>query len=713
MEVLAPTTAVFSYNVNDYLNNHAHRDATQSDIVVSYYPMPTVEDTYKRAATRVAKLTETVITTAVGGNIGLMVKAVKYAYLGKELYKLILDSDIFKHIEPIIDTLTKQGLTSKIDQKKIPIYLYYLACSHQLDYKINPTREVYGSNPTGIENTCDVDLINYCGKFLECANWLYAAKLPKPHDNNVAMCAWYLTKLVRRNRWCVLCCNNTTTKLPNGKLCPGFALLARNVGGKKEAVLSVRGSMSTKDWGINLNEAAIKYTYTTGDKSHGYTDVDGYVHEGMFLGAKTILLDFKIRQYILDLCTNGFDVKIVGHSLGAGTAVLIGAELKNYFSRIDLDSNPQSSPPTVSVIGFATPPIVCGTICDAMIRDNLVVSTVLDDDLIPRLSQSNVVQLIAEVEVIIPVAEKWFNQDSADAKLYANSIGKAPSPQSAIVQKPSHEQLTSIDESIRTTKSLEELNNSEKVEESESGSAERISSSASGTGTKEIIRLVTPGKIVHLHYSEDQGSYVASVINYDFVSLRKIRLLPTAIENHKLESYWHAFRSIKYDMSIESILAERRNRVAKLRYQSIQKQAISRAEIVSSLSVAPTTTPKAVIGTNVVEKTEAVTVDDARVTVTASVSETNPWKSCSICELDCTWPYMLHSDANRGQVTHICRACGNVVCVICAQAEDSILGDGVAEQVTLKNMKLALPALGILQPVRICVHCYLDSFTSM
>jgi len=688
------------------LNNHAYKDASDSEIVVSYYPMPTVEDTYKRAATRVAKLTETVITNAVGGNIGLVVKAVKYAYLGQELYKLILDSDIFKHIEPIIDTLMKQGLTSKLDQKKLPIYLYYLACSHQLEFKINPTREVYDSNSVGvIEAACNTDLINYCGRYLECANWLYAAKLPRPHDNNVAMCAWYLTKLVRRNKWCVLCCNNTTTKLPNGKLCPGFALLARNMGGKKEAVLSIRGSLSTKDWGINLNEAAVKYTYTSGDKSQGYSNVEGYVHEGMYLGAKTILLDFKIRQYILDLCSNGFEVKVVGHSLGAGTAVLIGAELKNYFSRVDSEVNLQMFQPKVAVIGFATPPIVCATICDAMIRDNLVVSAVLDDDLIPRLSQSNVSQLIAEVEVIIPVAEKWFNQDSADAKLYANSIGKAPSPQSAIVQKPSNEQLAPADDNTRTAATAEETNASEGADNS-AVDAEKMATTS--TGSKEIVRLVTPGSIVYLYYSEEHAGYVASLINYEFNSLRKLRLLPKAIENHKIESYWHAFRSIKYDLSLEAILQHRANRTAKIRHQSIQKQVIGKVEVVPTIAVAPQVTTQ-IVEVKAVE-TVAVAVDDARVTITASVSETNPWRSCSICELDCTWPYMLHSDANRGQVTHLCRACGNVVCVICAPAEDIILGDGVAEQVTLKNGKLALPTLGILQPVRICAHCYLDSF---
>ena len=32
-----------------------------------------------------------------------------------------------------------------------------------------------------------------------------------------------------------------------------------------------------------------------------------------------------------------------------------------------------------------------------------------------------------------------------------------------------------------------------------------------------------------------------------------------------------------------------------------------------------------------------------------------PWVSCCLCGLDCTWVYIMHSDASRALVTHRCK----------------------------------------------------------
>lgn len=52
------------------------------------------------------------------------------------------------------------------------------------------------------------------------------------------------------------------------------------------------------------------------------------------------------------------------------------------------------------------------------------------------------------------------------------------------------------------------------------------------------------------------------------------------------------------------------------------------------------------------------------------------WVPCSVCGLDVTWPYVLHSDASRAVVAHNCRKCGEVVCSLCSPAGDSLPGDG-------------------------------------
>jgi hypothetical protein len=45
----------------------------------------------------------------------------------------------------------------------------------------------------------------------------------------------------------------------------------------------------------------------------------GNVHVGMYTGALAILNGYGMLDYISDLAARGYDVKIVGHSLGAGT----------------------------------------------------------------------------------------------------------------------------------------------------------------------------------------------------------------------------------------------------------------------------------------------------------------------------------------------------------------------------------------------------------
>lgn len=87
----------------------------------------------------------------------------------------------------------------------------------------------------------------------------------------------------------------------------------------------------------------------------------------------------------------------------------------------------------------------------------------------------------------------------------------------------------------------------------------------------------------------------------------------------------------------------------------------------------------------------------------------NLWMPCSICGLEVTWPYMMHSEASRAMVTHNCSACGQVVCALCAPAGDQLPGDGLSMKHTLPDLKLALPALGLFTPTRVCLHCYSDS----
>jgi hypothetical protein len=85
------------------------------------------------------------------------------------------------------------------------------------------------------------------------------------------------------------------------------------------------------------------------------------------------------------------------------------------------------------------------------------------------------------------------------------------------------------------------------------------------------------------------------------------------------------------------------------------------------------------------------------------------WLPCSVCSLEVTWPYMMHSDASRSIATHNCSSCGKIVCTVCSPAGDEIPGDGISQRYKVPDFRIALPWLGLYAPQRVCLHCYYDS----
>jgi hypothetical protein len=84
-------------------------------------------------------------------------------------------------------------------------------------------------------------------------------------------------------------------------------------------------------------------------------------------------------------------------------------------------------------------------------------------------------------------------------------------------------------------------------------------------------------------------------------------------------------------------------------------------------------------------------------------------KNCSICGLDVSWAYITHSDASISQASHTCAICKRTVCSICAPAGDVFKGDGIQSSVSLADRRIVIPSV-ILDPQRVCAHCYLDSY---
>ena len=123
---------------------------------------------------------------------------------------------------------------------------------------------------------------------------------------------------MKRQEWTLLGCSHETTKLRNNRKCPAFAIILRNklqnsvhddtiatnitgtakrntllssdstsssyypssldTAENKEVIILIRGSQSSMDWSLNLNDKPVSYTYLSG--ATGETIVEG---KGQFL----------------------------------------------------------------------------------------------------------------------------------------------------------------------------------------------------------------------------------------------------------------------------------------------------------------------------------------------------------------------------------------------------------------------------------------------
>lgn len=166
-----------------------------------------------------------IVANAMG--YGKYVTMFKKLASAKRMYDKVIAGGVdLEFLYPILTLLGHE----KTNAANAALDLYYLGRYHQLTWKMNGMAEHVGfkSGDEGVlESHCPVELIDLGGQYLSAAQWLYSANLSPPHDNN-AFSTWYLSRLVSRQGWSVLYCQNETTVLCDGQKCPGFALLARS-----------------------------------------------------------------------------------------------------------------------------------------------------------------------------------------------------------------------------------------------------------------------------------------------------------------------------------------------------------------------------------------------------------------------------------------------------------------------------------------------------
>lgn len=764
----------FEGNLNSYL---------LSEQMQLFYEMPKkVEDSKKRQAMRAV-----IVVDALASLTGYStaINAIKMLYAGNEIVNKVIAGDLLLGImNPLMEAL---GVFD-IKGPKGVLDLYYLSCKHVLDVKVNPQLAWQGHNDGDIgviSSSCPQSLVDYAGRYISIAQCLYACSLPAPH-NKADWSSWYLTCLLRRQGWTVLTCQSDTTMLPDKTICPAFALLVRNkisepiissngsdqttagfitTAYAKEAILIIRGTNNELDWSINFHEKPTPFNfYLSGPSSSSAPEddtipmVSGFVHSGMYAGAKSILDVYCMRKYISKLCEDGYEISVVGHSLGAGTTAVLAAELQNGFR---LSSNVVLRNKKVRAIAFATPAVTCETLAQAFLDDGLVLNLVTRFDAVPRFSRRNLRTLAKEIKEFASVSQEWRKQDVDALQKYAMSCGKAgemavhmleeeaealdgnistsnpgglrptdgssgPATNSDVLdqqqQQPSKApivvlaatgafrgapvlttaigsyvptfrgKVTTASSSAETgviptlvvsssrpssamtaatvvvgtavTAPLSSNNNSEEKEEANKVIIEP---------EKEELLLVIPGLIIHLF--NKHNIQCGALINYKHPSLYSMTILGTAtLDEHKMRSYSAALQSLSHQHHIL--------------HKSFPSKFLNPEPTLSLL-----TTPSS-----------SLTLSNL------SSQSSSQWNCCTVCGLDCNWAYILKSNGNRAQVSHTCGVCRKIVCTLCAPAGDSIPADGFNATVTLSDWRICVPSLAILQPTRVCAHCYFDSY---
>ena len=559
-----------------------------------------------------------------------LVKYGKIALGAYDLVNTVISKDnleilkVITHELSALDGNNKMNLTVQGLQAA-----YYISCQHKIEQKDASRRRVLDFEM----EECPPKLLDRAAKYLACAQWLYSSNLPAPYDSEEYF-AWRLVQLTkdRTSNWTIIGINSKTILLKDGTLCPAFCLAARSEP-VKEFCISIRGSVSTEDWNINANDKPFPFTFD------GET---GFVHRGMYLGVLGILDIFDIMKYVEYFVGHGYSIRVAGHSLGAGTAMLMSAEIINRH----LASGKREEDIDILAVGIATPPVTSENIAVKIAaRDWL--SVINQNDIVPRLSRNNLNALNYEINEFSKTGKPqvWSSADIKDVKAYMLSCGKqgdidyrhATLGSETAMGAASSAAAPVVIESINTKKDEEKLD----------------------------IILVPPGKLIYIHKPVLGMGYEVSLINHRHPTLRKVNLvLDEMVKQHEMCEYWIAMRGAKTQMVLKSMSRSNSN-------------ASSKNYLIGEF-----------LGDSCDEH----------------------FRTCGICNLDVTWPFISHSDASVSTCSQNCSVCGIVVCVICAPAGDVIPGNGFEETITLTDWRICVAEKGMTTPQRVCVHCYLKSY---
>eukprot|EP00475_Leptophrys_vorax_P024904 TRINITY_DN3457_c0_g1_i1.p1 TRINITY_DN3457_c0_g1~~TRINITY_DN3457_c0_g1_i1.p1 ORF type:complete len:749 (+),score=223.58 TRINITY_DN3457_c0_g1_i1:52-2247(+) len=156
----------------------------------------------------------------------------------------------------------------------------------------------------------------------------------------------------------------------------------------KEVVICIRGTFSLADVATDLDADVLDLT-DYGFEGH-------YAHRGIARAALRMKEKIENCKQFRDFINTNPDykVRIVGHSLGGGTAAILTMLIKDYYS-------------DVKCIAYASPPVFDYELATSEEVNKHIINIIHNNDCVPRLSYSSVLALKAQVVYLLNAYVKY------------------------------------------------------------------------------------------------------------------------------------------------------------------------------------------------------------------------------------------------------------------------------------------------------------------
>lgn len=444
--------------------------------------------------------------------------------------------------DPEVREKVEKMTYSDVAKDMVPA-VFYLSRKHILDLKTKDSDRIRLSDDMASMPYCPQELLDYISPFFGPANWLYKIKLPGVHAGE-EWTRWYVGRVLARDGWTVVGCSLSTEQVP---LCetiieedpdkkgehqvveqtvsvPAFAVVTRG----KDAMIVVRGTQSMADWTININMTPVKISYYAG--KDGETHIEGMAHAGMYKGAKAIIELCGVGEIVDTLVSQGYNIKVVGHSLGAGISCMLAVQLKTKYAEQKAEGK-RVDVPFIPSIGFGHPPCLGTNIAEAAKSDKLCTAVVNEHDVVCRLSEFNFTPLAEEVFLFKEEASKQLKEDLDAVKKYVKSLGAT-------------ERLNAGDDAEEDSKSGEELRDAEATGPP---TLKRINTADREAAMRsKLERLCIPGDIV-LFGTQTDGKVKAGLCPHDAKTLKRIVMVDEMVDDHDMAEYSNSMREVMND----------------------------------------------------------------------------------------------------------------------------------------------------------------------